>query len=53
MKRWNTGLAMSPPLLEELTTLVQIHHPHLIPVIGACGDGRGIYTITECKIVAG
>lgn len=47
MKRWNTSLSLTLPLQEEISTLISLSHPHLIPIIGACGDGRGLYTLTE------
>lgn len=47
VKRWNTSLTLTFPLQEEITTLVSLSHPNLVPVLGACGDGRGLYTISE------
>lgn len=47
VKRWNTSLSLTLPLQEEITTLISLSHPNLVPIIGACGDGRGLYTLTE------
>eukprot|EP00026_Physarum_polycephalum_P001028 Phypoly_transcript_01029.p1 GENE.Phypoly_transcript_01029~~Phypoly_transcript_01029.p1 ORF type:complete len:1091 (-),score=182.35 Phypoly_transcript_01029:398-3670(-) len=47
VKRWNTSLTLTFPLQEEISTHVALSHPNLVPVLGACGDGRGLYTLTE------
>ncbi len=47
VKKWNTTLPLSPPLLEEIATLIEVQHTHLVPLITASSDGRSIYTLTE------